>query len=204
MNDNSEKTFLQEGMVKITDRRTLIGTDAYLVAEITSVSVARRARNKRHLWFLLPGLLFILWAEYDQTGYYQAFFNWGVVLCAIGLALTIAATVLVLQQENVQALSVNEVASDPAAFTGTITVTGVTYGFARQDPSLFGIMDVKELQCQSPNCNKLILPVKYRGTLPAVGDEVRLTGSFVNAAGGYLFAAEEVKVLRNHKLGGQG
>jgi hypothetical protein len=78
----------------------------------------------------------------------------------------------------------------------------VTYGISRQDPSIFGIMDVKELQCQSPNCNKLILPVKYPGKLPAAGDEVTLTGSFVNIGGGYLFAAEQVEVLRNHKLGG--
>lgn len=126
------------------------------------------------------------------------------VLAAVGLALVIAATVVFLQQDNVHALSVSEVGSDPAAFTGTITVTGVTYGFSRQDPNLFGIMDVKELQCQSPNCNKLIVPVKFQGTLPTVGDEVRLTGSFVNSGGGYLFAAEQIEVLRNHKLGGQG
>jgi len=126
------------------------------------------------------------------------------ILAGIGLVLVIACTVVFLQQTKVHALAVNEVASDPAAFAGTITVTGVTYGFSRQDPNLFGIMDVKELQCQSPNCNKLILPVKYQGKLPAAGDEVSLTGSFVNTGGGYLFAAEEIKVLRSHKLGGQG
>jgi hypothetical protein len=124
------------------------------------------------------------------------------ILAGIGLALVIAVTVVFLQQDNVHALAVNEVASDPAAFTGTITVTGVTYGFSRQDPNIFGIMDVKELQCQSPNCNKLILPVKLQGKLPAGGDEVSLTGSFVNTGGGYLFAAEQIKVLRNHNLGG--
>jgi len=124
------------------------------------------------------------------------------IFAGIGLVVVIAVTVMLLQQPNVHALAVNEVASDPAAFSGAITVTGVTYGFSRQDPNLFGIMDVKELQCQSPNCNKLILPVKYQGKLPAGGDEITLTGAFVNAGGGYLFAAEQVKVLRNHKLGG--
>lgn len=124
------------------------------------------------------------------------------ILAGIGLVVIIAATVIFLQQPRAHALSVNEVASDPAAFTGTITVTGVTYGFSRQDPNIFGIMDVKELQCQSPNCNKLILPVKYQGQLPAGGDEISMTGSFVNAGGGYLFAAEQIKVLRNHQIGG--
>jgi len=124
------------------------------------------------------------------------------LFAGIGLVIVVAVTVLLLQQPKAQALGVNEVAADPAAFTGTLTVTGVTYGFSRQDPSIFGIMDVKELQCQSPNCNKLILPVKYQGQMPAGGDEITLTGTFVNTGGGYLFAAEQIKVLRNHKLGG--
>ena len=91
MYDTSEKTFLQEGMVRITDRRTLIGTDTYPVAEITSVSVARRARTKRYLWFLFLGFLLILWGEYDQTGYYRVFYNWGMILSIVGLALTVLA-----------------------------------------------------------------------------------------------------------------
>lgn len=124
------------------------------------------------------------------------------IFAGIGLVVIVAATVVLLQQPKAQALSVNEVASDPAAFTGTLTLTGVTYGFSRQDPSIFGIMDVKELQCQSPNCNKVILPVKYQGQMPASGDEITLSGAFVNIGGGYLFAAEQIKVLRNHKLGG--
>jgi hypothetical protein len=124
------------------------------------------------------------------------------ILAGIGLVIVIAVSVIALQQPKVHALGVNDVASDPAAFTGTITVTGVTYGFSRQDPNIFGIMDVKELQCQSPNCNKLILPVKYQGKLPTGGDEISMTGSFVNAGGGYLFAAEQIKVLRNHQIGG--
>jgi hypothetical protein len=126
------------------------------------------------------------------------------ILVGIGLVVVVAVTVVFFQQTKVHALSVNEVTSDPAAFSGTITVTGVTYGYSRQDPNIFGIMDVKELQCQSPNCNKLILPVKYQGKMPAGGDEITMTGSFVNVGGGYLFAAEQIKVLRNHKLGGQG
>lgn len=124
------------------------------------------------------------------------------IFAGIGLVVIIAVTVILLQQPKAPALGVNEVASDPAAFTGTLTVTGITYGFSRQDPSIFGIMDVKELQCQSPNCNKLILPVKYQGQLPAGGDEITLTGAFINTGGGYLFAAEQVKVLRNHRIGG--
>ena len=63
-------------------------------------------------------------------------------------------------------------------------------------------MDLKELQCTSANCNKVLIPVKFQGPQPILGDEIKMTGSFINADGGYLFAAENVKVLKYHKIGG--
>ena len=102
-----------------------------------------------------------------------------------------------------KALNVNEVGSDPAAYTGTITIVGVTKGFAQADATVFGIMDLKEKQCNTPNCNMTMLPVRYQGSLPAIGDEVEVTGSFVQLQGGYLFAANEIKVVRHHQVGGR-
>jgi len=117
---------------------------------------------------------------------------------AIGIALAI----FFVTQGSTKALSVNEVGSDPGAFTGTITVTGIMGGVSPQDPTIFGIMDKKELQCTTPNCNKVFIPVKFQGELPVLGDEVNLTGRFVDVGNGFLFAAETMKVVRNHKIGG--
>ena len=103
---------------------------------------------------------------------------------------------------NANVLNVNEIGSDPAAYSGTITVTGVMGGISRTDSSIFGVMDLKELQCTSANCNKVFIPVKYQGAQPVLGDEIKMTGTFINSNGGYLFAADNVKVLRNHKIGG--
>ena len=100
-----------------------------------------------------------------------------------------------------KALNVNEVGSDPAAYSGTITIVGVTKGFAKSEATVFGIMDLKEKQCNTPNCNMIMLPVRYQGSLPALGDEVQVTGSFVQVQGSYLFAANDVKVLRHHQVG---
>ncbi len=109
---------------------------------------------------------------------------------------------LLLSGCDSKALSVNDIASDPAAFSGTITITGIMAGVSPQDPRVFGIMDIKELQCTTQNCNKVIIPVTCRGKQPVPGDEVRLVGSFVNQGKGYLFAAEKVTVVRNHRIGG--
>ncbi len=99
-------------------------------------------------------------------------------------------------------LNVNEVAADPGAFEGNITLAGVTAGFSKEDKTLFGIMDLKELQCKTPGCNKVILPVRYQGKIPDLGDEVRVTGAFIRDGQGYYFAGERLELVRNHKLGG--
>lgn len=103
---------------------------------------------------------------------------------------------------DARALQVNQVAADPSAYSGTITVTGIMAGISPQDPSLFGMFDLKELQCKTPNCNKIYLPVKYQGAMPKPGDEVRVSGSFMPVSGGFFFSATDVKVVRNHKIGG--
>lgn len=117
------------------------------------------------------------------------------------LAVSIAALFPLSGCDN-KALNVNEIAGDPSAFGGSITITGITAGISPQDPSIFGIMDIKELQCTTKNCNKVIIPVSCKGTTPRPGDEVRIVGSFVTKGGGYLFAAEKVTVVRHHKIGG--
>lgn len=101
------------------------------------------------------------------------------------------------------ALQVNDVVSDPGAFTGSLTVVGIVYAFAQSDTTVAGIMDKKELQCTTPNCEKVLLPVKITGTLPAIGDEVKVSGSFTTAPWGQVFTAETVEVLGHHQLGGQ-
>lgn len=124
------------------------------------------------------------------------------VLLAVVVLVGAAVAFGVIKQGEAKALNVNEIGGDPSAFTGTITVTGIMAGVSQYDKSVIGIMDIKELQCQSPNCNKIYIPIKVTGALPAVGDEIRATGQFQKNAQGYLFTAEKIKVLKNHKIGG--
>ncbi len=117
-------------------------------------------------------------------------------------AVVAVITFIVLSTGNAKALNVRDVGADPLSFNGSITMTGIMGGVSQQDPSIFGIMDIKELQCKTPNCNKLFIPVKYQGKQPVLGDEVVVTGSFVKLADGLLFTAQNLKVVRNHKIGG--
>ena len=125
-----------------------------------------------------------------------------IVFIVIALAVGFILSYALFFRGNAGTLQVNQVASDPSAYSGTITVTGIMGGVSPQDPSVFGIFDLKELQCKAPNCNKIYLPVKYQGTMPKPGDEVQVSGSFTPISGSYIFSASNVKVVRNHKIGG--
>lgn len=122
-----------------------------------------------------------------------------VAALVIGIAL---GSLLFLKKQGDTALHVSQVGADPFAYSGTITVTGVMAGTAPENPKIFGMFDVKELQCKTPNCNKLYLPVRNQGPMPKPGDELLVTGSFVSVDGGVLFDATGIKVVRHHKIGG--
>ncbi len=120
----------------------------------------------------------------------------------VALVVGISMAVILTRPADVAALNVKAVLSDPGAYSGTLTLAGITAAFSQQDGELFGIMDVSELACTSPNCHKPILPIRFAEKLPAMGDEVRVTGEFRLVPGGYLFFAEKVSVVRNHNIGG--
>lgn len=91
MNELYETTILQEGLVRITNRRTLIGTQTYSMSDIKSVTVTRRARDVRPIWLVLVGILLLLWSIIDRTGYYRDFFNLGILLSVTGIVLVVMA-----------------------------------------------------------------------------------------------------------------
>lgn len=123
-------------------------------------------------------------------------------LVALILGLTLFVLAGCKNEPVVTALNVNDVSADPAAYSGTVTVTGITKGFSQTDTSVFGMMDLKEKQCNSPTCSMPMLPVKFAGQLPALNAEVLATGRFVKTQGGYLLDASDLKVLRVHQMGG--
>jgi hypothetical protein len=90
MNEVKERTILQEGLVKVTNLRTLIGTQTYSISQIQSVRVTKQARSYRPLWLAILGILLILWAYFDETGGFIAFFGIGTLLIVAVLATFLA------------------------------------------------------------------------------------------------------------------
>lgn len=100
------------------------------------------------------------------------------------------------------AYQINDVASDPGAYSGVLNLEGVVYTFAQGDKSIVGVMDKKELQCTTPNCKKVLLAMKISGPQLAIGDEIKVSGSIVKESWGYLLKTDQVKVVGSHVLGG--
>lgn len=103
-------------------------------------------------------------------------------------------------QGDAKVVNVSEIGNKPEAFTGEMTVAGIMGGVSQYDKTVIGIMDVKEMECKSGNCQKLFIPVKVAGELPSVGDEVRATGQFRKYPNGFLFEAKKIKVVKKHNI----
>ena len=94
-----ETTILQEGPVKITNLRMLIGTETYKLSNITSAKFATQRKSKRPFLFVIVGVLLVLWSVFEETGYFSEFYN-------IGMTLIIASVVFFLLSKPVYTVQI--------------------------------------------------------------------------------------------------
>ena len=118
----------------------------------------------------------------------------------VALIVGVAAAFGISKLREEKVLQVNQIGYSHDKYSGTITVAGIMVGTSEFDRTVFGIMDVEELKCNTPECEKLFIPVMYNGKHPAVGDEVKLKGSFQKNKGGIVFKADTATVLRHHEV----
>ena len=95
----SETTILQEGPVKITNLRMLIGTETYKLSNITLAKFATQRKSKRPFLFLIVGVLLVLWSVFEETGSFSEFYN-------IGMTLIIASVVFFLLSKPVYTVQI--------------------------------------------------------------------------------------------------
>lgn len=97
MNEVRETTILQEGLVKVTNLRTIIGTRTYSISDIKSANITKQARSYRPLWSVMVGILLILWATFDETRQFVELFGIGISLVVVGMALFVAKPTYAVQ-----------------------------------------------------------------------------------------------------------
>ena len=102
MADVSETTILQEGPVKITNLRMLIGTETYKLSNITSAKFTTQPKSKRPFLFVIVGVLLVLWSIFEETGYFGEFYNIGLILIIVSAVFfLLSKTVYTVQIEGV-------------------------------------------------------------------------------------------------------
>lgn len=127
--------------------------------------------------------------------------NFNVSKLVICILLFVLAGLLTGCKDQNPVFQINDVVSDPGAYSKPLTLEGIVYAYSQSDSSIVGVMDVKELQCTTPNCKKALLAVKVSGTSLAIGDQIEATGSIEKESWGYILKANEIKVTAKHKLG---
>ncbi len=101
------------------------------------------------------------------------------------------------EQINSIILNVDDVAADPEAYSGIITVAGIV-SFVNKSDSIFSIIDVREYElCGIVTCaaNQILIstpPDRYSGELPSVEDKVIVSGKMINIRDGYSIEVSEV------------
>lgn len=121
-----------------------------------------------------------------------------IIIIVVAVAVALAASFALFQGKEGPSLSVKAVSEDPSKYPGTITVAGVVAGVAKEDPTVVGILDTEEAKCKTPGCSKVFMPVRYPGERPGMGDEVKVTGSFVKQNGSLFFQAKKLKVVKKY------
>ena len=121
----------------------------------------------------------------------------GILFLCLGFALFPGKTPASTSFPNAEGIDVVNLASDPYAYTGEITVRG---GVMSVDPAkkLFAIVDYREYKaCRSVDCAPAWTTVLYNGKLPQRTNVVEVTGVIEKnpaGKGGYVLRARGVKV----------
>lgn len=109
-----------------------------------------------------------------------------------------SSNALSLKNRKNGVLNVSDIQADPSSYKGTITINGVMAGVAKDDPTVFAIVNTAEVKaCQSVGCGTFYLLVKYNGKLPQPGDEINVTGTLTGSGDNLIFNATEFKTLGN-------
>lgn len=120
------------------------------------------------------------------------------LLSMVCLALTLFTGSVAMAEETVP--NVDRFLKEAKADGQVVAVIGVV-SKANPVEKRFGMSDSKKFGCcdKPENCIGGVLPVEWKGAMPADGATVRSRGKVVEEGGKLLFRADDVKVLEQPK-----
>lgn len=99
-------------------------------------------------------------------------------------------------------LSVDDVATRPDHYKQRVAVRGVVSFVSTNDQVAVLISEAEFATCGTA-CPNVVLPVRWRGELPAIADRVIVQGEIEKTERGYLFNAASTEIVEHGKRDGR-
>ena len=116
------------------------------------------------------------------------------ILMALIVSSLIAATSFAAKAEPVVEVGVRTLMKSPEKYSQPVRVSGVVSQVV-DDAKILGLIDLEEFKdCNKVTCAKLVLPIRWDGTMPEVGQQLTSTGKIQKDGERYLFIANDLVV----------
>lgn len=117
------------------------------------------------------------------------------ILLALLISSFIAATSFAAEVEQVAEVGVRTLMKSPEKYSQQIRVSGVVSQVV-EDAKILGLIDLEEYKaCNKVTCASLVLPIRWEGTMPEVGQQLTSTGKIQKEGERYLFIANDLVVV---------
>jgi len=94
--------------------------------------------------------------------------------------------------EEVAVVGVHALMKSPEQYSRQIKVSGVVSQVV-EDEEIFGLIDLEEFKtCKKVTCASLVLPIRWEGSMPKIGQQLTVTGEIEKEGERYLFIASEL------------
>jgi hypothetical protein len=115
------------------------------------------------------------------------------ILVALLTSSFIAATSFSAETEHV--VGVRTLMKSPEKYSKKVKVSGVVSQVV-EEAKILGLIDLEEFKdCNKVTCAKLVLPIRWDGNMPEVGQQLTSTGKIQKEGERYLFIANDLVVV---------
>lgn len=108
---------------------------------------------------------------------------------------SLAATSFAAAADQIAEVGVRTLMEAPEKYSQQVKVSGVVSQVVAE-AKILGLIDLEEFkECNKVTCANLVLPIRWEGTMPEVGQQLTSTGEIQKEGERYLFIANDLVVV---------
>jgi hypothetical protein len=118
-----------------------------------------------------------------------------IILLSLLTLCLFAAPSFSSESEQFAEVGIRTLMKSPEKYSQQIRVTGVVSQVV-EDAKIIGLIDLEEFKaCNKVTCASLVLPIRWDGIMPEVGQQLTTTGKIQKEGERYLFIANDLVVV---------